>query len=136
MNNNILFHKDGTQPDSSFIFVFGSNLQGIHGAGAAKIAFESYGAIRGIGEGLQGRSYAIPTKATPYIPLTLESVKSHIKTFIKFAETSEYDFFITRIGCGFAGFKDYQIAPLFNNEILINNHKTSFPINWKTYLKK
>ena len=91
------------------IFVFGSNLQGHHGGGAAEIAARKFGAVWGQGVGLQGRSYAIPTMQGP-----VESIKPYVDEFLKFADKHpEMIFLVTRIGCGIAGFTDEQIAPLF-----------------------
>ena len=100
------------------IFVFGSNLQGIHGAGAALFAKENHGAIAGRGEGLQGNSYAIPTCAAPGQPLTLDAIKIHVDRFLNFTKTPigrELQYQVTRIGCGFAGYADEEIAPMFIN---------------------
>ena len=99
------------------IFVFGSNLQGMHGGGAARVAYERFGAVFGQGVGLQGKSYAIPTMQGG-----VETVKPYVDDFIKFAETHpEYRFLVTRIGCGIAGFKDSDIAPLFYAALDIEN---------------
>jgi hypothetical protein len=96
------------------IFVFGSNRLGIHGAGAAKEAHRYYGAIYGRGEGLAGECYAIPTKKTPYVSLPLIEVAHAVERFISFAkEHPQYEFHLTRIGCGLGGFTDEEIAPLF-----------------------
>lgn len=91
------------------IFVFGSNLRGIHAGGAARIAHDKFGAIMGQGVGLQGQSYAIPTMQGG-----VETIKPYVDEFIAFArEHRELTFLVTRIGCGIAGFTDWQIAPLF-----------------------
>lgn len=96
------------------IFVFGSNLEGRHRRGAAKDAIELYGAIMWQGIGLQGRSYALPTKMTWDISLPLLEVASHVHDFLDFASSRpELTFYVTRVGCGLAGFKDVDIAPLF-----------------------
>ncbi len=96
------------------IFVFGSNLAGVHGAGAAKTAVEDYGAKWGEGEGLFGNSYAIPTKDLDIRPLTVSQIRHHVIKFIKFAEANpDKEFFVTAIGCGLAGNKVEDIAPLF-----------------------
>ena len=98
------------------IFVFGSNLAGRHGAGAALYAGKHHGAIYGKGEGLQGTSYAIPTKDFYIKTLPLEEIEKHVNTFLKFAEEhQELTFQITPIGCGLAGYKYNQIAPFFEN---------------------
>lgn len=96
------------------IFVFGSNLKGIHGAGAAKVARQSYGAVVGVGKGRTGNSYAIPTKYNPNKTRPLDEIKEDIFDFIHYASFhKEVIFRVTRIGCGLAGFKDEEIAPLF-----------------------
>ncbi len=98
------------------IFVFGSNLAGIHGAGAALEARLHHGAIIGKGIGLQGDSYAIPTKSTPYKPLPLYDIHHHVTNFIRFAENHPgLTFNVTRIGCGRAGYTDTDIAPMFKD---------------------
>ena len=99
------------------IFVFGSNLRGIHGGGAARIAKERFGAIRGQGVGLQGQSYAIPTMQGG-----VKTIKPYVDEFIEFAKVhTELHFLVTRIGCGIAGFRDEDIAPLFSNAINLTN---------------
>jgi hypothetical protein len=96
------------------IFVFGSNLQGRHGKGAALEAATNWGAVEGIGEGLQGFSYAIPTKETPWRTLPLKQIERHVKTFLKFAEdTPHLTYKLTPIGTGLAGYSVDQIAPMF-----------------------
>ena len=91
------------------IFVFGSNLQGMHGGGAARIAFQKFGAIMGQGVGLQGQSYGIPTMQGG-----VETIRPYVDEFIAFAKGHpELTFLVTRIGCGIAGFTDDEIAPLF-----------------------
>jgi hypothetical protein len=98
----------------SKIFVFGSNRLGIHGAGSALYARMNHGAINGQGEGLQGNSYAIPTKATPYRRLNLEQIRDHVNRFVEFAVANpQMEFYVTRIGCGMAGYTDKEIAPYF-----------------------
>lgn len=95
------------------IFVFGSNLGGMHGGGAARAAYNRFGAVWGQGVGLQGQSYAIPTMQGG-----VETIKPYVDEFIEFAQVHpEYKFLVTRIGCGIAGFRDEQIAPLFVDAI-------------------
>lgn len=95
------------------IFVFGSNLAGAHGGGAARLAYERFGAVWGNGVGLQGQSYAIPTMQGG-----VETIKPYVDEFIRFArERGELMFLVTRIGCGIAGFRDEEIAPLFRDAI-------------------
>lgn len=100
------------------IFVFGSNTEGRHGKGAALTAKQKYGAIYGQAEGLQGRSYAIITKELrPWKrPITLFDIRQSILRFIHFAILHpELTFQVTKIGCGLAGFKEKEIAPLFKD---------------------
>ena len=99
------------------IFVFGSNLAGSHGGGAARAAYEKFGAIWGQGVGLQGQSYAIPTMhGGP------DKIKPYVDDFIRFAkEHPEYSFLVTPIGCGIAGFRPSEIAPLFADAIDVEN---------------
>ena len=105
------------------IFVFGSNLQGIHGAGAAKHAAEVYGAIRGQAKGPQGNSYAIPTKASPWgEPLSLTEIEPYVTEFIQFArDNPELQFTVTPIGTGFAGHTCQGVAPLFLDALNLPN---------------
>ncbi len=96
------------------IFCFGSNLAGIHGAGAAAYARKHHGAILGQGIGLQGNSYGIPTKDERIHTLPKEAILKHVVVFIEFAKAHpEMTFNITRVGCGLAGYTDSDIAPLF-----------------------
>lgn len=96
------------------IFVFGSNLAGVHGAGAAKFARENHGAIYGQGVGLQGESYAIPTKDENIETLPLHRIFPFVVHFLYFAaQHPEMTFNVTRIGCGLAGYSDKNIAPMF-----------------------
>lgn len=96
------------------IFVFGSNLAGKHGAGAALYARKHHGAIYGQGVGLQGQSYAIPTKDETIRTLPLPAIEGHVYWFLVFArEHPEMTFRLTPIGCGLAGFTPEQIGPMF-----------------------
>lgn len=126
------FHEDGTTPGKNWVFVFGSNLAGIHGAGAAKVAKEKYGAEPGIGIGLTGMSYAIPTKDRDIKTLPLFVIEKNIRDFVKYTRNNSdiMKFFVTAVGCGLAGFKDHQIAPLFRGA-----RKCSFPSQWRQYLE-
>lgn len=106
------------------IFVFGSNLRGMHGGGAARIAHQKFGAIMGQGVGLQGQSYAIPTMQGG-----VETIKPYVDEFIEFAkEHQDLTFLVTRIGCGIAGFTDEEISPLFEAAHDVNN--IILPNNW------
>lgn len=99
------------------IFVFGSNLQGRHGGGAARVAMQKFGAIWGQGVGLQGSTYAIPTMQGG-----VETIKPYVDEFISFAKSNpDKHFLVTRIGCGIAGFTDSEIAPLFHDCLQMEN---------------
>ncbi len=98
------------------IFVFGSNIQGRHIGGAARLALDEFGAILGKGIGLQGKSYAIPTLDydSKEVQLPLQLLQGHISSFIKFASIrQDKTFLVTEIGCGIAGFTPEEIAPMF-----------------------
>lgn len=99
------------------VFVFGSNLAGMHGGGAAYVAFRKFGAVMGCGVGLRGQSYAIPTMQGG-----VETIKPYVDEFIAFAAAHpELFFYVTRIGCGIAGFRDKEIAPLFSEALSLAN---------------
>ena len=99
------------------IFVFGSNLAGAHGGGAARLAYRQFGAVWGEGVGLHGQTYAIPTMQGG-----VKTIKPYVDEFIRFAkESPRLIFLVTRIGCGIAGFQDKDIAPLFKDAIDVEN---------------
>ena len=104
------------------IFVFGSNLSGIHGGGAARFAM-NFGAIYGNGIGIQGNTYAIPTKSHGIErTLDIDEIESYVSEFLEFAKAhKEYTFLVTEIGCGLAGLIPEDVAPLFVNAINIEN---------------
>lgn len=125
------FHIDGTKPTNGEIFVFGSNLAGIHGGGAALEARLNYGALLGIGIGLYGKSYAIPTKDRDIETMSLNDIKFHVDYFKEFAKNkSILEFFVSRIGCGLAGYKDSDIAPMFKGI----SDNCNMPRAWREYL--
>lgn len=99
------------------VFVFGSNLKGCHAGGAARTAYKKFGAIMGQGVGIQGQSYAIPTMQGG-----VETIKPYVDDFIELArEWDQTTFYVTRIGCGIAGFTDEEIAPLFDEALDLYN---------------
>lgn len=105
-----------TELPPGHIFVFGSNTAGIHGAGAARTAVEKFGAMFGHGIGLQGRSYAIPTKDENLCTLPLDEIKEEVDRFIHFAtQQSTMTFHVTKIGCGLAGYHEDDIRPMFKD---------------------
>ena len=106
-----------TELKADEVFVFGSNLAGMHGAGAAYVAFQKFGAVMGCGVGLRGQSYAIPTMQGG-----VETIKPYVDEFIAFAKSRpDLFFYVTRIGCGIAGFRDREIAPLFKEAAGVDN---------------
>ena len=108
-------HITTLQPNE--IFVFGSNLSGMHGGGAARLAYQKFGAIWGQGVGLQGQSYGIPTMQGG-----VNTIKPYVDEFIEFAKTHpQLKFLVTEIGCGIAGFSVEEIAPLFEQAIEVEN---------------
>lgn len=130
--NKYLYHRDATLPRNGEIFVFGANLRGIHGAGAAKAALQ-YGAVYGVGVGFVGQSYALPTKDQSIRSLSLDKIQSHVSDFLNFTiNRSDLTFFVTRVACGLANYTDSQIAPMFINAPLNCN----FAEQWRPYLEK
>lgn len=96
------------------IMVFGANKAGKHGKGAAVTAYLCYGAVRGVGEGIRGRSYAIPTKDERIRTLPLSMIAEHVRRFLAYAASRpDLTFVVTRVGCGLAGYTDADMAPLF-----------------------
>ena len=99
------------------VFVFGSNLDGLHYGGAARIAYEKFGAEWGQGTGFHGKSYAIPTMHGG-----VDQIRPYVDDFIAFAASHpQLTFLVTRVGCGIAGFTDKEIAPLFAQATSCNN---------------
>jgi hypothetical protein len=119
----------------SDIFVFGSNFEGIHKKGAALEALKNHGAVMGIGEGLQGNSYAIPTKATPWVTLPLIAINCYVAKFLAFAKgCPDLIFNVTPIGCGLAGYEPQNIAPMFR--LATTLHNVRLPKEFLHYLDK
>ena len=106
------------------VFVFGSNLAGAHGGGAALLAYRKFGAIWGQGVGLQGQSYGIPTMHGG-----VDAIKPYVDEFIEFAKTRpDLTFLVTRVGCGIAGFTNEEISPLFFEAHEVPN--IVLPLGW------
>lgn len=125
--NNARFQK----LEENVIFVMGSNRKGIHGAGSAKDAMTYFGAIWGIGEGLQGTTYALPTCSIPGEGLSLHDIQKHVETFKKVvANNPRLSFMVTAVGCGYAGYTDKDIAPMFKGL-----ERCWFPESWRQYLE-
>ena len=106
-----------TSLKSNEVFVFGSNLAGMHGGGAARIAHLYFGAVMGNGDGIQGQSYAIPTMQGG-----VDTIRPYVDKFITYAKQHpDRHFLVTRIGCGIAGFSPDEIAPLFAEAAAVEN---------------
>lgn len=104
------------RPDDQRVFVFGSNVLGIHGGGAAHYARKALGAQMGVGEGLTGRTYALPTCYRPGEPVTLQELEVYVANFLEFAaKNPDIRFFVSEVGCGIAGFTPDEVAPLFKD---------------------
>lgn len=113
---------------SKAIFVFGSNLAGRHGKGAAVEARQTYGAVYGEGRGRTGNAYAIPTKDEKLNPLILEHIENNVTEFLDYArDHPSLVFKVTKIGCGLAGYKEEDIKPFFANAPL----NCELPLGWR-----
>lgn len=111
-----------TELEPNQIFVFGSNLAGRHGAGAALTAMRRFGAKYGVGVGPTGQCYAIPTKDENFKTLPLSEIENHISRFLSCAKSHDHlEFLVTKIGCGLAGYEISDIAALFNNKYIPDN---------------
>jgi len=120
------------RPTENEIFVFGSNLKGIHGAGAAEIAYRFYGAEYYKGIGLQGKSYAIPTKDKNIKALPLSEIHKRVLDFVDFTKNNpNKKFYVTAIGTGLAGYKHSEIAPMFKG----CGFNCRFSEVWRKYLE-
>lgn len=119
--------------DKAPVFVFGSNLKGAHGRGAALFAKRNRGAVYGQGVGHHGNSYAIPTKDEFIKTLPLSRIETYVQEFIYYArENPGMMFEITRIGCGLAGYKDEDIAPMFKGA----PSNCIIPLGWQDIINK
>lgn len=126
------WHEDGSAPSAGQVFVFGSNLSGIHGGGAARAAHQHYGAEWGVAEGLTGDSYALPTVQRGIAGLlSLAEISAAVDRFVAFAQRNpETQFFVTRVGCVLAGHRDSDIAPMFAGAPL----NCSLPQPWAQFI--
>lgn len=112
------------------VFVFGSNLAGRHGKGAALTASKVYKAQSGVGTGRTGNAYAIPTKDHDLQPLNLDYIKIEVENFKVYAGIHpELHFNVTKIGCGYAGYSEQQIGPMFKGA----PSNCSLPLGWEKY---
>lgn len=126
------YNQDITELEPNQIFCFGSNLAGRHGAGAAKLAMNKFGAKYGVGAGLTGQCYAIPTKDHTILSLSLFSIAQYVFFFKQLASLNHNtEFLVTRIGCGLANYNDHQIAPMFRG----STENCIFDEKWRKYLE-
>ena len=136
MTKKYTYHEDNEPLGNGQVFVFGSNYAGRHGAGAALFASKVLGYPRskamGFYESPNGKAYALPTKDFHLRPLQLIEIADHVSYFKEFASKDINNiFYITRIGCGLAGYRDYQVSPMFYG----STKNCIFPIEWKLYLE-
>lgn len=128
---NYQFHKENTIPPRGWVWVFGSNLKGQHGSGAAKVAHANFSAPYGAFRGSVGQAYAIPTNDKKLNLICLVDIKNDVAEFLEVAKnTPKSKYFVTRIGCGFSGYEDSEIAPFFRGA----PDNCSFNEAWKGYL--
>ena len=130
----VRFHPEErvTSLPNGCIFVFGSNLAGRHGKGAALDAVELFGGQYGVGLGIAGKSFAIPTKDAFLRTLDIVAINHYIQVFKTFVEANPHlTFYLTPIGCGLAGYRASDIAPLF---LPLRHLDIIFPISFKPYL--
>jgi hypothetical protein len=131
-NFNIYYVGDVTFLLKDQFFVFGSNLAGIHGAGAARFACKELGAVIGCGMGFTGQCYAIATKDLNIMTLHLSLIEAQVKLFKELAfDNHRCEFIVTKIGCGLAGYTDAEIAPMFKG----SPDNCLFHKDWKDYLE-
>lgn len=124
-----------TELKNNEIFVFGSNLRGIHGAGAAKLAREKFEAKTGVGHGITGKCYAFPTKDQNIQTIDLSIIPAFVYYLKKtITNTPEKHFLITKVGCGLAGHEIEDIAPMFKE--FINYENCSLPQEFIDVIKK
>ena len=125
MNNTQITPEFITRLEADEVFVFGSNLAGMHGGGAARMAYEHFGAEWGVGVGPTGQCYAIPTMQGG-----IETIRPYVNEFTTYAQQhADKHFLVTRIGCGIAGFTDEEMAPLFREALSIPN--IALPKEWQ-----
>ena len=131
---SIRFHQEErvTSLPNGYIFVFGSNTRGVHGKGAALDAVKLFGAKYGVGLGIAGKSFAIPTKDAFLRTLDVVTINHYIQVFKTFVEANPHlTFYLTPIGCGLAGYSASDIAPLF---LPLRHLDIIFPISFKPFL--
>ena len=122
MTENRITNENITDLKENEVFVFGSNENGFHAAGAAKLAKDKFGAIEGKGFGPAGQSFAIPTKDWSMNQIPYDALECFVMRFIGYAlHNPDKKFLVTQIGCGLAGFKPEEVAPFFKLAEHISN---------------
>lgn len=126
-------HMDGTSPLPHQVFVFGSNLAGRHGAGAARHAMDALGAVYGVASGFTGKCYAIPTKDEQINTMSIAAIRTYADQLVQdMIDNPQMDFFMTRVGCVLAGHSDSSMAALFKRASRLTN--VDWPADWAPYL--
>ena len=127
------FHEDGTIPTGAWVFVFGSNLAGRHGKGAAKIARNNFHAQYGVGEGATGGAYAIPTKGRHLEPLPVDAIAASVERFLEYARANAHlDFFVTAVGTGLAKIEPDVMGAMFAQA----PGNCSLPTQWRSLVEQ
>jgi hypothetical protein len=141
------YHTNGTEPPivdtNPWIFVFGSNMAGIHGAGAALLAVNFYGARNGVSMAQEGRSYAIPTKDERIRTLSLKRISEYAQAAIRYMShrisNAHQRYWFTAVGTGLAGYQHEDIAPMFEtfrtSVVGDLTEHLSFPEEWREFLE-
>ena len=127
------FYQGKLENIGDLIYVFGSNIRGVHGASTALEARKRYGAILGRGFGLMGQSYALPTKDYSIRTLDLQTIEAYVEGFRLFVQNNQnLKFYITPIGTGLAGYQHSDIAPMFRN--MVGKERCWYLEDWRPYL--
>jgi len=137
MNEKRITPEEINSLEKDEVFVFGSNESGIHGAGAAALAYKKFGAQFGKGWGLSAQCFAIPTKDWEIKTLPLEVIEFYVERFIAFSQGyyhSKWKFYVTKIGCGLAGYTVEDIAPFFKE--CLNYRNIYLPQEFHDFLDK
>ena len=128
-----IFHNEGRIAQSGWVWVFGSNVTGIHAAGEARMAKNNFGAVYGVSEGRMRDSYAIPVKSKNLQSLPIPTLQDNVARFFEHVKSCPRErFYITKVGCGTGEYKDELVAPLFMDA----PPNCSFSADWKHHLER
>lgn len=120
-----------TSLEPNQVFVFGSNLAGIHGAGAAKFALKNFGAVYGHGWGLQGQSYALPTLDERFQQLPFRVLNDHVERLYQCVRVNpKLEFLLTKVGCGLGGYAEWYMKMFFDQQVRGNPSNLVKPPGW------